>query len=92
MGDAELVLVYATGGDSALREACFELLEQGAAIDVDLLDATTLFIAPNGKRRVGASGRGVSIVAPRAKLSVVFARLRAIENVQAYALPVLERL
>jgi hypothetical protein len=89
----DLVFIYATGGDSLLREVCWDLLERGQAIDADLIGQSPAFINDRGKRKTGMVGRAVAIVVPRAELDAVTARLRqakaADSRVRAYFMPVL---
>jgi len=93
MAQDERLLIYVTGGDSALREICFEMLEDGTASDVDLLEASSLYLAPNGKRKHSAVGRAVVLVVARDRGAPAMARLRrAGSDVHAYALPIVDGL
>jgi sigma54-dependent transcription regulator len=89
----ELVFIYATGGDTLLRKVCWDLLEQRRAIDADLIGQSPAFINDRGKRKIGLVGRAVVIVALRAELAAVTARLEQAKQedsrLRAYVMPVL---
>lgn len=89
----DLVFIYVTGGDSLLRRLCWDLLEQGQAIDADLLDQAPALIHERGKKKIGADGRAVVIVVPSVELPAVTARLEQAKQedarLRAYVMPVL---
>lgn len=86
------VLVYATGPDSEMRQACFGLLADRLAEDVDRIDQGSLVVEPNGKQKLRSVGVAFAIVTGREQVARVFDRLRAVPGVRAYALPILESL
>lgn len=85
----ELAYIYAVGGDGNLRNACFPMLEEKLALAVDLLDHAALFIDEKQRRKVSSSKRMVGIVAPRAQVDTILARLKAnVPGVTAHAVPI----
>jgi len=86
----EHVLVYASGGDTPLRELGWRLLTEGAAIDVDLWEQAPLYINDAGKPKTGASGRGIMILAVRPRLPYIMDLLRGMADTRAFAVPVLD--
>lgn len=86
----ELAYVYAIGSDMDLRSACYPLLEQKIALAVDLLEHAALYLDEKQRRKVSSSKRMVGIVAPRAQVEEILARLKAnVPAVKAYAVPVI---
>lgn len=95
MADAELVMIYATGGDSSLREMCWNLLAAGLLFQADLLDRARIYIKDDDTPKIGASGRAVAVFCNRDQLDEVMARMKQVyldDDLAAYAVPVLARI
>jgi hypothetical protein len=85
-------LVYATGPDSEMRQACFGMLADQLAESIDRIDKGTLIIDPKGKQKVSAIVMAFAIVTDRERVPRVFDRLRRVPGVHAHALPILDSL
>jgi len=89
----ERALIYVTGSDSSLRDAGHTLIELGLSNDVDLLDQASLFVNEKGKRKVGASGRGMVVVVDKDRVSEalgIIKRLHGPDKLAGYALPIID--
>ena len=90
----ELVCVYVSSTNKNLvdfeRDFGWRMIEQKLALDVDLLERSSLFLNEKGARKHTGSGRVLAIFADKANLEPIFARIRAADpEAKAYALPVL---
>ena len=92
----DLVCIYVSG-DNAIsdfdRDFGWRILEAKLAVDVDLLERSSLTIKDGGKRKHSSTGRGLAIFTQKSNIEEIFARLRAVDpNARAYAVPILASL
>jgi hypothetical protein len=95
MADGEQVMIYATGGDSDLREMCGQLLLAGLAEQADLLDRARFYLKNGDTPKVGWSGRAVLVICQRDKLDEVLSAMKRSyygDDLAAYAVPVVARI
>lgn len=93
----ELVCIYVSGTSKDVvdfeRDFGWRMIEQKLALDVDLLERSSLFLNEKGARKHSGNGRVLAIFAEKAKLDEILARIRAADpEAKAYALPVLASL
>lgn len=95
MTKVEEVMIYATGGDSSLREMCWALLAAGLVHQADLLERARIYLKNGDTPKVGASGRAVAVFCARTRLDEVMAMMKRTyldDDLAAYAVPVLARI
>ncbi len=91
----KLVMIYATGSDTDLRQMCFTLMDEGLMAQADLIDRAVFYLKNGDTPKLRASGRLVTWVCPRSQLKKTMRHMQRAyfgDDLSAYALPILARI